>query len=1159
MEKKLNLKKLLATASAFAVISGASSSAMGAQWKTNGIGNVTLDNVVPVVNAIDALGAGGNLANGESFFWSLPAHNARILTVGANAATNLGTVDLNNVANDGAITTIGANAVTIGSIISSGGAQKTNVVVTSAGTLTLGNIAGLKADGTAQAAGDFSALGAVTLGTGGNAGTLVIDLDTKLTGTINSEAGNAAGVLTINAGKKVTLSGLIGAADKLATINFLNNSDTTFGEAVKATAFKFAGGKVTATGLITGGVEFAANGGTLNADAGIIGNVVLSNGGKVIVKGAALTGDVSSALPVGTSELIVESAAGIAGNVDLTNGGKVTTTKITGPANKLTLGNGATAFVGGDIEGLVDGAAVNTGVLTLTGPSTVTGKVGNTVKVNKIVVQADTKFESAVFKVTELAFVGDAVKNVTFTLADAANGLFAVGTKITTDGNKSHNIIVNAAQVIAGEVGTAEHPFGNVVINTAGVGQDITINTAKFFAAVTTNTNNKGKVDFNAPVLGLSARSIGTSGASVQLTKFTNSATVFNGLFSKAVDVVVGQTAKVGGTIRTDAANFGAGGSLNLRAGSTLQLLDEATLESFVQGNAANDGAVVFDGNATISKNIGETNAVNTVNFGNVAGKTVKLGANVTANGAVTLGSAAVKLLNDQTITTTAGAVSLTGNTLDLGAKKLTVAANAGLTFAGANNIVNVKAENAGGAVTGGNIEAGASVITFGDKLNVVIDDSAMLRSKLAATNSYTLLNSTGIAVNAKADKFNVSTVNADSFFKWEVESVTANGLTKLKVSDNSKVALNNRLANADATARENVGILSGQAIGSDGSKFIDSLQPLNAQQTEEAFNRLEVVKATDSIQSVSTATADGLATRTMSLAGDQTVAAPAAGDADAKFGAWFSPFFGQTTQKARKGNAGYKDDSFGASLGFDTKANDDLIIGAAFTSANSKLKHKNAKSGDKTTINSFLLSIYGMQQITDTWFAHGSATFGNSEVTNKEKRRNGSVFETATGKYSSMSFNADATVGYNVVTDAATFTPMAGLRYTRVNDGGYKETGTSFQNLDVSKKASNKFELVLGARVSAPTMDMEGFAVTPEAHAFVSHDFIGKNAKSDVKLGGAKLATKSTNNVARTRYNVGLGVNAEYGMMEYGAGYDFDFATKSTGHKGTLRLRVNF
>jgi outer membrane autotransporter protein len=343
----------------------------------------------------------------------------------------------------------------------------------------------------------------------------------------------------------------------------------------------------------------------------------------------------------------------------------------------------------------------------------------------------------------------------------------------------------------------------------------------------------------------------------------------------------------------------------------------------------------------------------------------------------------------------------------------------------------------------------------------------------------------------------------------------------------------------------------------------------------DETFDRLPALTTvSDAVESTASAVSMGMSQRMSNLAGSQgarvqnrTVASNgsasgiAAGDEGARYGVWASPFFGKTTQKENKGAAGYKSSAYGASFGFDTRANEDMIVGAAFTVANTEMKHRDFKSGDKTKISSMMFSIYGMQQITDNWFAHGVATFGANEVKNAEKRVAGlTTYDTVNGKYNSSSFNGEVMFGYNALTEQVTFTPMAGLRYSRVNDGGYKEAGsTTGQNLDVNTKASNKLEVVAGVRVAGGTFATNGMTVTPEIHGFVNHDIIGKNPKQTLGLAGTNGLAVKSNKPVKTTFNVGVGVNFAYNMMEYGAGYDAEIANKRLGHQGTLKLRVNF
>lgn len=188
-----------------------------------------------------------------------------------------------------------------------------------------------------------------------------------------------------------------------------------------------------------------------------------------------------------------------------------------------------------------------------------------------------------------------------------------------------------------------------------------------------------------------------------------------------------------------------------------------------------------------------------------------------------------------------------------------------------------------------------------------------------------------------------------------------------------------------------------------------------------------------------------------------------------------------------------------------------------------------------------------------------GNASYASSRVKNTEKRVTLTGSQKATGSFDATSYSGELLAGYNHKFSDVVVTPMIGARYVRVNDGGYKETGTTNQNLSVSSKASNRFEAILGLRAQT-TMNTNGIDLTPEFHAFVNHDFVGKSAKVTITHSG--LATPLTTKAAKvnkTTFNVGLGVNAVSGMFEYGAGYDCYLAKKLVGHQGTLKVRVNF
>jgi outer membrane autotransporter protein len=286
-----------------------------------------------------------------------------------------------------------------------------------------------------------------------------------------------------------------------------------------------------------------------------------------------------------------------------------------------------------------------------------------------------------------------------------------------------------------------------------------------------------------------------------------------------------------------------------------------------------------------------------------------------------------------------------------------------------------------------------------------------------------------------------------------------------------------------------------------------------------------------------------------------------AAGDDSDRYGIWATPFYSKSTQKKRGSSAGYKSDGYGGTFGFDTRANEEMVVGLAVTAMNSDIKHKDFKSGDKTKVGTMLFSVYSNYQFGNNWFGQGVFSIGSSNVTNKEKRRISTTnYSIASAEYSSMTFASEVLGGYNhLVNNQLVLTPMFGLGYSRINDSSYQETGTGPQLLSVTKRASQKVELVGGLRVTGLPFIVGEVSLTPEMHGSVRHDVIGKGAKVDAKIPGLPKLPSEKAKLQKTFYNLGASLKASYGMMDYGVAADTMFAKKYVGVNGSVNVRVNF
>ena len=286
-----------------------------------------------------------------------------------------------------------------------------------------------------------------------------------------------------------------------------------------------------------------------------------------------------------------------------------------------------------------------------------------------------------------------------------------------------------------------------------------------------------------------------------------------------------------------------------------------------------------------------------------------------------------------------------------------------------------------------------------------------------------------------------------------------------------------------------------------------------------------------------------------------------AAGDQSDRYGIWATPFYSKSTQKQRGSSSGYKSDGYGGTFGFDTRANEEMIVGLAVTAMNSDIKHKDFKSGDKTKVGTILFSAYSNYQFGNNWFGQGVFSIGSSNVTNKEKRRISTTsYSIASAEYSSMTFASEVLGGYNhLVNNQLVLTPMFGVGYSRINDSSYQETGNGPQLLSVTKRASQKVELVGGLRVTGLPFIVGEVSLTPEMHGSVRHDVIGKGARVDAKIPGLPKLPSEKAKLQKTYYSLGASLKASYGMMDYGVAADTMFAKKYVGVNGSVNVRVNF
>ncbi|WP_341757028.1 MULTISPECIES: autotransporter outer membrane beta-barrel domain-containing protein [unclassified Candidatus Tisiphia] len=764
-------------------------------------------------------------------------------------------------------------------------------------------------------------------------------------------------------------------------------------------------------------------------------------------------------------------------------------------------------------------------------------------------------FKKIVFTDTASASTVNVATAPTLILDRKLDGMDVESSFNSTTGRKPViKLVKGAANTIdaANHIGTdKEH-----LINLQFTGDDsIIFRNKKLFASVTTTVNNTGTAEFDADanvVYGLGSKNL-----NLKEVKFNKNTKNFGDTYVKMGAVQDGATYSAGGTI--------AGGDIqlgNARGSANAHLADNVILESNIT-SVGTDNRVGFQGNAVIKGKMGASgNNLKEITFIGNKDHIAEL-CNDMNSEVVNFGSENIKIGADKVVI--AGGVSNFDGNINLQSNKLVLKSTG--TW-GADTTIDTTFTKDG--ILGSIELAEDTVVTKDVGVTVHVIDEAYLNEHNDLKHTFIAGNDYLKMRNGEV-KSTILGITSDQVYAEWIMTVEDGKRVFRRKDVSSKVSVDDlKKVDGDDIDKKNSELIFDAKYGDAQEVAKDIGHILDPEKRGNALKDISNVNTNPQVTEVIADTASHVnkvltgRMAAISVADQARSIASGSDDGSASMGAWVMPYYSQATQKNKGGVAGYTSRSGGGVFGFDTLANENLTIGAAVSIVKTNMKHKGYKTG-KTTIDTLMGSIYGSQQLAKDFFIQAVASFGSSKIKGTDprivsKRINANGQETAKSSYGSMSYGGEVLFGYNAkVAESVLLTPMAGISYTKFSDESYKETGTTHRNRLVSKKASSKIEAIVGARVSS-SIDANGIAMIPEAHAFVSQKLGGKSGKVDARLDGmtSPFVTR-TDKAAKTSYNVGVSVSAKAGTMEYGAGYDAYLANKYVGHQGTLKVRVNF
>ncbi|MDX1922849.1 MAG: autotransporter domain-containing protein [Alphaproteobacteria bacterium] len=237
--------------------------------------------------------------------------------------------------------------------------------------------------------------------------------------------------------------------------------------------------------------------------------------------------------------------------------------------------------------------------------------------------------------------------------------------------------------------------------------------------------------------------------------------------------------------------------------------------------------------------------------------------------------------------------------------------------------------------------------------------------------------------------------------------------------------------------------------------------------------------------------------------------------------GGWFKAYGNLGAVDSTSANTGYSSQSGGFMFGADKAISKTLRIGAAggyeHTDVDGFTVTKSEGAADTMRV-----ALYGRQMVFDEIALDGQAGYALHMFDNQ--RFVGITGTDATSNHHGHEFSGAFQGSKDFRAAGFKLTPRAGLHFTHLYEDAFSESGAGAFNATFAEHDTDSLQLFTSFTAVAPTKDIEGYFVTPEAHIKYSYEALDASRKAN---GTARGVAFSASGVAAAKNTLSLGTSA--------------------------------